>query len=180
MSHPTSRAERRALARKLDGRTDHRAQSFRRLGIEKDWKKLYWRKNKLHRARQIGKIWPNREWEKLMADAAPLRVLFVCSRNRLRSPTAEAVFNAVAGVEARSAGTARDADWQVTMDDIRWADLIVCMEDKHANRLRADFRQAVSHKRVCVLGIPDDYKFMQEELVALLRKRGMPLIRAQE
>lgn len=180
MSHPTSRAERRALARKLDGRVDHHAQALRRCTIEKNWKKLYWRKNKLHRARQIGKIWPHCEWEKLMADAEPLRILFICSRNRLRSPTGEAVFNTVAGVEARSAGTTRDADWQVTLDDIRWADLICCMEAKHANRLKADFRQAVARKAIRVLGIPDDYKYMQEELVTLLRKRVMPLIRAVE
>lgn len=180
MSHPTSRAERRALARLRDGRIDHRARTFRRIGIEKDWKKLYWRKNKLHRARQIGKIWPHREWETLMADAEPLRVLFICSRNRLRSPTAEAVFNDVPGVEARSAGIARDAVRPVTMEDIRWAELIVCMEDKHANRLRADFRQAVAHKAIRVLAIPDDYKFMQDELVALLRERVMPLVRRCE
>ena len=180
MSHPTSRGERRALARKLDGRIDHHAQSMRRYTIEKNWKKLYWRKNKLHRARQIGKIWPYREWEMLMADAEPLRVLFVCSRNRLRSPTGEAVFSEVPGVEARSAGTARDAGWQVTLDDIRWADLICCMEAKHANRLKADFRQAVAHKAIRVLGIPDDFKYMQEELVTLLREKVMPLIRAGE
>ncbi|WP_233356062.1 low molecular weight protein tyrosine phosphatase family protein [Henriciella aquimarina] len=180
MSHPKTRAERRALARKLDRRVDHRAEASRRHGIEKDWKKLYWRRNKLHRARQIGKIWPYCEWEKLMTDAAPVKVLFICSRNRLRSPTAEAVFQAVPGVEARSAGTARDAVRQVNLSDIRWADLVVCMEDKHANRVRADFRQAARHKRICVLAIPDDYKYMQEELVSLLRTRVMPLIRASE
>ena len=177
MSHPNSRAERRALARKHDGR--HGPPSYR--GFEqKQWKLIYRRANKLHRALQTGRIWPYREWELLMADAEPLRLLFICSRNRLRSPTGEAVFDAVDGVEARSAGTARDAEWQVTLDDIRWADIILAMEQKHANRIRADFRQAVAHKTVRVLGIPDDYKYMQNELVALLRERVMPLIRANE
>lgn len=180
MSHPNSRAERRALARKLDARINHRDHASRRYGIEKDWKKIYWRKNKLHRARQIGKVWPHCEWEKLMADAEPVKILFVCSRNRLRSPTGEAVFDTVEGVEARSAGTARDAEWQITLDDVRWADLIVCMEDKHANRIKADFRQAVAHKTIRVLGIPDDYKYMQPELVEFLRQRVMPLIEASE
>ncbi|MGB3624578.1 MAG: phosphotyrosine protein phosphatase [Henriciella sp.] len=115
-----------------------------------------------------------------MADGEPVRVLFVCSRNRLRSPTAEAVFNTVEGVEARSAGTAGDADWQITLDDIQWADLILAMENKHANRLKADFRQAVAYKTIGVLAIPDDYKYMQEDLVELLRQRVMPLIRASE
>ncbi|MEQ9316226.1 MAG: hypothetical protein RLN72_10260 [Henriciella sp.] len=177
MSHPNSRAERRALARKRDGR--HGPPTYRGFE-EKKWKLIYRRANKLHRAQQIGKIWPRCEWEKLMADAEPLKILFVCSRNRLRSPTGEAVFNEVEGVDARSAGTARDADWQITLDDVRWADLILAMEDKHANRLKADFRQAVAHKTIRVLGIPDDYKYMQGELVDLLRQRVMPLIRAEE
>ena len=176
MSHPNSRGERRALSRKLDRRTDHKAQAFRRYGIEKNWKKIYLRSNKLQRARQLGKIWPHREWKQLMADTEPLRVLFVCSRNRLRSPTGEVVFNEIDGVDARSGGTARDADHQVDMDDIKWANLIVCMEPKHANRLKADFRQAVAHKRIRVINVPDDYKFMQDELVSLLHERVMPLI----
>lgn len=180
MTHPNSRAARRALARRLDGRVDHHAAAQRRHNIEKNWKKLYWRKNKLHRARQIGMIWPNREWEKLMADAKPVKVLFVCSRNRLRSPTGEAVFAEVEGVEVRAGGTAHDAVRPVTMADIRWADLIFAMEHKHANQLRAHFRQALSYTPLHVLGIKDDYKFMQDELVALLQKQVMPLIFAAE
>lgn len=180
MAHPTSRAERRALARRLDSRVNHREHAFRRYGIEKDWKKLYWRKNKLRRARQTGRIWPYCEWEKLMADAAPVRVLFVCSKNRLRSPTGEAVFARVEGVETRSAGTARDAVRPISMDDIRWADMIVCMEEKHARRLKADFRQAVAFKPVHVLAIPDDYKFMQPDLIELLMARVTPLLEKAE
>lgn len=177
MSHPQSRAERRALARKRDGR--HGPPTYRGFE-EKKWKLIYRRANKLHRARQIGKIWPHSEWEKLMAEAEPVKLLFVCSRNRLRSPTGEAVFNEVEGIEARSAGTARDAVRQITLDDIRWADIIFAMEDKHESRIRADFRQAVDFKTIHVLNVPDDYRYMQEELVALLRERVMPLIRASE
>ena len=177
MSHPNSRAERRALSRRRDGR--HGPPTYRGFE-EKKWSLIYRRANKLHRAGQIGKIWPHCEWEKLMADADPLKVLFICSRNRLRSPTGEAVFNEVEGVEARSAGTARDAEHQITLDDIRWADLILAMEDKHANRIRADFRQSVAHKTIHVLAIPDDYKYMQDELVALLRSKVMPLVRQME
>ena len=111
-----------------------------------------------------------------MADAEPVKILFVCSQNRLRSPTGEKVFNGVAGVEARSAGTARDAAHAVQMEDIRWADMLVCMEDKHARRLQADFRQAVAFKPIHVLGIPDDFKFMQTELVELLIETVTPLL----
>lgn len=173
MPHPNSRGERRALARKLDGR--HPPPVDR--GFEqKKWKLIFRRANKLRRAQKTGKIWPHREWEKLMADAKPCRILFICSRNQLRSPTGEAVFGEMSGIETRSAGTARDARHQVNMADIRWADLIVCMEAKHANRLKADFRQAVTHKAIHVLDIQDDYRFMQDELIQLLADKVTPLI----
>ncbi len=51
------------------------------------------------------------------------RILFVCSENRLRSPTAEAVFSKYEGVEAIGAGTNADAETPVTGDLIEWADL---------------------------------------------------------
>ena len=173
MSHPATRAARRALARKHG---DHTRGPAHRGFAEKNWKLVYLRSNKLHRARQIGKIWPYREWCALMSDAEPVKILFICSRNRLRSPTGEAVFRGVDGVAVRSAGTARNAQRQVSVADIRWADLILVMEDKHAARLRADFRQEMTHKALHVLHIPDDYRFMDEELIGLLRARAQPLI----
>jgi len=174
MSHPANRAARRAAARNHNG--DRKVEPTYRGFAEKKWRLVYLRHNKLHRARQIGKIWPYREWEKLMADAVPVKVLFVCSHNKWRSPTGEAVFANVAGVSARSAGTARSARHQISVADIRWADLILVMEDKHASRLRADFRQEVAYKDVHVLDIPDDYQFMDEDLVDILRAKCEPLI----
>ena len=93
-----------------------------------------------------------------MAYAAPVKVLFVCSHNKWRSTTGEAVFSRVEGVSAR------------------WADLILVMEDEHAARLRDDFRQDVAGKTLHVLDIPDDYQFMDEELVELIRAKAEPLI----
>ena len=173
MSHPATRAARRVAARKHG---DRKVEPTFRGYAQKNWKLVYLRHNKLHRARQIGKIWPYREWEKLMADAAPVKVLFVCSHNQWRSPTGEAVFARMDGVSARSAGTAGNARRKITVADIRWADLILVMEDKHASRLRADFRQEVAYKAMHVLDIPDDYQFMDEELVALIRAKSEPLI----
>ena len=100
-----------------------------------------------------------------------MRVLFVCSRNRLRSPTAERVFGGVSGVETLSAGTAPDADARVSLDLIEWAEMIVCMEPRHARALRRDFGSHLADVRVKTLGIPDDYAFMDPALVALLRQR---------
>ena len=173
MSPPVSRAARRVLARKHG---DRKVEPTHRGFAEKNWKLVYLRHNKLHRARQLGKIWPHREWEKLMADIEPVKVLFVCSRNQWRSPTGEAVFARVDGVSARSAGTAGNARRKISVADIRWADLILVMEDKHKSRLQAEFRQEVAYKAVHILDIPDDYKYMDAELVELIRAKAEPLI----
>jgi predicted protein tyrosine phosphatase len=99
---------------------------------------------------------------------ARLKVLFVCSRNQWRSPTGEQLWRRHPAVEARSAGTSPGARHPVSLRDIDWADVILVMEDKHKARLVAAFRDAMAHKRVHVLDIPDDYRYMAPELVELL------------
>lgn len=51
------------------------------------------------------------------------------------------------------------------MADIRWADVIMAMEHKHKDRLTANFRQIREHAIIYVLNIPDDYRYMDPELV---------------
>jgi predicted protein tyrosine phosphatase len=105
------------------------------------------------------------------------RVLFVCSRNRLRSPTAEQVFGAWPGLEVDSAGVAEDAEVTLTTEQLDWAELIMVMEASHRRRLQARHRNHLKGKRVICLDIPDDYDFMQPELVALLLRKAGPLLR---
>ncbi|MGI9463427.1 MAG: low molecular weight protein tyrosine phosphatase family protein [Aestuariivirgaceae bacterium] len=131
---------------------------------------------KLRRAQQLGKIWPRREWVKLMDDAAPVKVLFVCSRNQWHSPTGEKVWARVSSVSARSAGHNHNARRRLTVADIRWADLILVMEEKHKSRIRADFRDETRFKPLHVLDIPDDYRFMDPELVEIIREKSEALI----
>ena len=100
-----------------------------------------------------------------------LRVLFVCSRNRLRSPTAEAVVADWPGIEAVSAGTAPDAEARVSADLIEWADVVVAFEPSHRRRLTRTFGQLLVGTRIVVLDIPDDYAVMDPALVRLLRER---------
>ena len=107
----------------------------------------------------------------------PRRVLFLCSRNRLRSPTAEQVFANWPGLEVDSAGLADDADVVVSADQLDWAELIVVMETAHRQRLRSRYGHLLKGKRVVCLDIPDDHGFMQAELVALLLKKAGPLLR---
>jgi len=42
------------------------------------------------------------------------------------------------------------------------------MEEKHQSRLRAQFGRLLEGKTIHVLDIPDDYQFMQPELVEQL------------
>jgi predicted protein tyrosine phosphatase len=110
----------------------------------------------------------------------PLRVLFVCSRNRRRSPTAEALFSRRDGLEVASAGLAPDAEEIVTSEILEWAELVFVMEKVHRARLQRRFAAHIRHARVICLDIPDRYEFMEEALIqrldtsvsALLRRRG--------
>jgi len=79
----------------------------------------------------------------------------------------------------RSAGTSRNARHPLTVRDIRWADIIFVMEDKHAQRIRAEFRDETRHKAMHVLDIPDDYKFMDPELVDLITTKTERVLRRQ-
>jgi len=107
-----------------------------------------------------------------------VNALFVCSRNRLRSPTAEAVFAGTPGVSVASAGTSPDAEQQVDPELIAWADLVLVMEGRHKRLLTRAFGPALRDKRLLVLGIPDDYAYMDPELVRLLESRAGALLRA--
>lgn len=100
-----------------------------------------------------------------------MNVLFLCSKNQWRSPTAERVFRDVDGLSVRSAGTNQSARRVVSVRDIAWAEVIFVMEQKHLDRLREAFRDEVRTKVVHVLEIADDYRFMDKELVEILDER---------
>jgi predicted protein tyrosine phosphatase len=104
-------------------------------------------------------------------DFALKTILFVCSQNRLRSPTAEQIFADRPDIEVSSAGTNHDAENPLTGELVRWADVIVVMEKTHRAKLRKRFREALNGKRVICLDIPDDYEFMEPALVELLEAR---------
>src|SRR5688572_8570533 len=95
----------------------------------------------------------------------PLNVLFICSRNQWRSPTAERVWRSSPKLSVRSAGTSPNAKRQVSEADLRWADTIFVMEEKHKSRLLAEWGRVVERKPIHVLDIPDEYKYMDPELV---------------
>ncbi len=107
----------------------------------------------------------------LLRDKSMKRILFICSQNKLRSPTAEQIFSLSTDIEVSSAGTNHDAENPLDREQIEWADIIIVMERTHRNKIQKRFRGVLHGKRIIVLDIPDDYEFMDPELIRLLRVR---------
>jgi len=104
----------------------------------------------------------------------PRRVLFVCEGNLHRSPTAERLYAATPGIRARSVGLSDLARVQVTDELLAWADVVFVMERRLRAVLRRRFAAAVAGKVVVCLGVPDDFRFGQPELMAVLAERLAP------
>jgi predicted protein tyrosine phosphatase len=102
-------------------------------------------------------------------------ILFVCGRNRWRSPTAQRLYANDSRVIARSAGVSGSSTHQISAADIEWADLILVMEDEYASWIRRNFR-ALRLPPVKSLGIADEYEFMDAELVELIQNGVEPYI----
>ncbi len=105
-----------------------------------------------------------------------VRALFVCSANRLRSPTAEHVFASWTGVETDSAGLANDAEQQLSGEQIEWADIIFVMEKVHRRKLARRFRPHLNGKKLICLDIPDNYGFLDPALIGLLEAKAGPYL----
>lgn len=107
----------------------------------------------------------------------PTRILFVCSQNRFRSPTAADIFARYAGVETMSAGTNKDCETPVSSDLIEWANVILVMEDSHRRVLTNRFNKLLKGKKLAVLEIPDLFPYMDAMLIALLKARVTRYVR---
>jgi predicted protein tyrosine phosphatase len=98
-------------------------------------------------------------------------VLFLCSQNKLRSPTAESIFAGTDGFEVKSAGLNHDAVVPASPELVEWADYIFVMEKSHRNKLLKKYKKYINKQRIICLDIPDEYDYMDEELVRLLKHR---------
>ena len=142
---------------------------------EKKWRHLYLRSNKLHRASQLGFSYP-RISEATLIEQESTNVLFVCSMNQWRSPTAEKIYSDKALINVRSAGTNKNARTRVSSNDLKWADIVFVMEVKHKQRLRAEFPGEMKFKEIHVLDIPDEYNYMDTELVKEIEQSVDPIV----
>lgn len=92
-------------------------------------------------------------------------ILFICSRNKWRSLTAETIYKNNSSFKVKSAGTENGARIKVNAKIILWADLIFVMEKQHKEKLLLKFPDAIENKQIVILEIPDVYKFMDKELI---------------
>ena len=97
------------------------------------------------------------------------KILFICSQNKLRSPTAEQAFSKHERLDVRSAGLDKDAVNPLSSDDLEWADIVFVMEKSHKNKLSKKFKEFLRGKRVVTLNIPDEYDCMDPVLIPLLK-----------
>ncbi len=104
----------------------------------------------------------------------PKHILFLCSANRMRSPTAEYVFQDWPGIEVASAGLNIGAEVELTPPLVEWADVIFVMEKTHRDRLSKKFRPQLKNQRIICLHIPDEFAVMDPELIEILRRRVTP------
>lgn len=100
-----------------------------------------------------------------------LKLLFVCTVNRMRSATAHKIFEADPRFEVKSAGTDKSAAIVLTPELLEWADAVIVMEKHHRAYIRAKHAKYYNTKKIVCLYIPDDYDFMQPELIATLENK---------
>ena len=98
-----------------------------------------------------------------------IKLLFVCTLNRMRSATAHKIYEVDNRFEVQSAGTDKTASTVLTADILNWADSIIVMEKYHRNYIRKYFYEIYESKKIVCLYIPDDYDYMQPELIEILK-----------
>ncbi|MCC9168348.1 low molecular weight protein tyrosine phosphatase family protein [Pontibacter harenae] len=105
-----------------------------------------------------------------------MNILFICSRNKQRSLTAEAIFKNNGLHIVRSAGTEPSARVKVTEKQLYWADVVFVMEKRHKQRLTEKFALATQETEIIMLDIPDDYPYMDAELIQILKASVVPYL----
>lgn len=99
----------------------------------------------------------------------PTRVLFLCSRNRIRSLTAERLMAGVPGYDVRSAGTEPGSRVRISEKLIGWSEVIFAMEPQHRRIVEERFAGELAERALIVLHVPDEFEYLDEELFEVLR-----------
>ncbi|RIW12515.1 protein-tyrosine-phosphatase [Algoriphagus lacus] len=97
-------------------------------------------------------------------------ILIICGKNKRRSRTGEFIFKNDSRFNVRSAGLSPKSDRKISEGDLNWSDLVYVMETEHRTKIR-DLYGHLDLPAIEVLHVPDEYEFMDEELVDLLTER---------
>lgn len=97
------------------------------------------------------------------------RILFVCTINLMRSATAHQIYSNDLRFEVRSAGTHRSARTVISKNLLDWAEVVIVMEDHHLRVIRKMYSGITGSKTIACFDVPDNYDYMQSELITLLR-----------
>ena len=99
------------------------------------------------------------------------KILFVCSENVDRSPTAERIFSERPGLLVKSAGTSLYARTPLSADLIKWADLIFCMEKWHKMYIEKEYADLISPRKIENLDVPNVYPYMNPTLIEIIKRK---------
>lgn len=105
-----------------------------------------------------------------------MNLLFVCSKNKWRSPTAEKIYLNRPFIQVKSAGTSKHAKRKISKSDIQWADIIFVMENKHKERILSEFRNLIQNKAIYILKIPDKFGYMDHVLIEKIMAAVDPIL----
>ncbi|MCH8569034.1 MAG: hypothetical protein LAT67_12245 [Balneolales bacterium] len=94
-------------------------------------------------------------------------ILVVCGRNKKRSRTAEHIFKNDNRFSIRSAGLSPRSDRKISENDLNWSNLVFVMESGQRAKIWGLYRH-LELPTIEVLNIPDEYEFIDEELVETL------------
>ncbi|MDR1029134.1 MAG: hypothetical protein LBL63_06920 [Clostridiales Family XIII bacterium] len=111
---------------------------------------------------------------------AKTRLLFVCSGNMDRSPTAEQIYLTHPRLAVKSAGTRPYANMPISADILTWADAVAVMESCHERHIRAHYADKVKDKPIFRLDIRDDYRRMEDALIAAILEKMEPVLELLE
>lgn len=95
-------------------------------------------------------------------------ILVVCGKNKRRSRTAEYIFKNDKRFNIHSSGLSPKSERKISEKDLHWANLVFVMEDDHKATIR-NLYKSINLPIIEVLGIPDEYEYMDEELIELLK-----------
>lgn len=93
------------------------------------------------------------------------KLLFICGRNKWRSPTTVTIYKNDSRINVRFAGIRKGH--LITIDDFHWADLILVMEQKYKSLVLEKFRGEIIPK-IISLDIPAEVEYMDDELIVLI------------